>query len=644
MAAKPKSNPKAAGKPSPTAAKTSTAAPIVPKGPSFWATYWLPSLLLMGVSFILYGVTVQYGYLLDDQMTIWENQYVQKGFAGLREIFAYDSFKGYFKEQKFLLEGGRYRPLSLATFAAEVALFGKDKPGIGHFFNVLLYGLTGIMLFRVLLRLFPIAEGGRWYFSLAFLGALLFLVHPLHVECVANIKGRDEILALMGSLYALHAALKYADRGQNRWLLASGFALFLGMLSKENALTFVAIIPLTLWFFSQATKTRNGNVWWPLIGASLLFIILRYKALGYMLNHGKSMTDLMNNPFLEMTTGERYATIFMTLGWYVKLLFVPHPLTHDYYPYHVPKIGWGDWRALASLALYAGMTAWAFWQARRQRSVPAYSVFYWILTLSIVSNLVVSVGTFMNERFAYMPSVAYALLLAWFFARQLPQWIKEKQDSPYILGGILAVAVIGIYGSLTVLRVPVWKDEATLNLAALKVSPNSARSHCFYVTSIYKERFLKEKDKAVKKVLVDSMAYHIRRSLEIYPDYSAALIMKSAVAAGQFEQDNQLDKLFHEFEYVLEKIPYNSNVTSFVDQYMEYLNGSSPDKYMAFCYRVGYELYFKKLKDPKTGLKFIEYGLKRQMDDARMFNSAADIYQALGNSAKAAEMRAAAQQ
>ena len=595
----------------------------------------------MALSFALYGVSVGYGYLLDDQMVIWENQYVQQGFAGLRKIFASDSFKGYFKEQKFLLEGGRYRPLSLATFAAEVGLFGKDKPGISHFFNVVLYGLTGILLFRVLLRLFPIAAGGRWYFSLAFIASLLFVVHPLHVECVANIKGRDEILALLGSLYALHAALKYVDNGRGTWLLASGVSLLLAMLAKENALTFVAVIPLTVWFFGKAPGGRGTTVIWTLLVAALVFILIRYKALGYTLNHGKSMTDLMNNPFLGMTTGEKTATIFMTLGWYVKLLFVPHPLTHDYYPYHVPKVGWTDWRALASLALYAGMGGWALWQAGK-RKVPAYTILFWLLTLSIVSNLFVSVGTFMNERFIYMPSVAFCILVAWFFARKLPEWIKEKADAPNIVGGMVLLAAVALFGALSILRVPAWKDEMSLNKAAIAISPNSARAHCFYVTALYKDQYKEAKDLAVKGPLVDTMEYHINRSLAIYPDYSSALIMKAAVAAGRFELDNQLDKLFHEFEYILEKIPYNTNVRTFVDQYLEYLNGSSPDKYMAFCYRVGYELYFKKKNDPKTGLHFIEFALKRQMNDIRTFESAADIYQALGDTAKAAEMRAAA--
>ena len=645
MSAKSKSKPKSAP------AKTS--APARPKTEAvqlthtfdagFWQHNWLPALLLVGLAFALYAASIGFGYVLDDEMVIHKNIYVMKGFSGLREIFGADSFMGYFqkKEQLFLLEGGRYRPLSLATFAMEVGIFGKDNaslPHVSHFINILLYGLTGVLLYRILLGLFPLKEGGRWYFGLPFVAAAIFVLHPLHTEAVANIKGRDEILALLGSLAALYAALKYFDTNRTMWLWLSGLFLFAGMLSKENALTFVAVIPFTVWFFTRQPAGRLFTVILPLLGATFLFVIIRFKALGFMLDHGKATTDLMNNPFLDMTGGERLATIFLTLGWYLKLLFVPHPLTHDYYPYHVPKVGWTDWRALASLAVYLGMGVWALMNVRK-RSTPAYAIVFWLLTLSIVSNLFVTVGAFMNERFAYMPSVAFCIFAAWFIARKVPEWFKGQADQPAILATGLMVIVAGFFGWRTFTRVPDWKDATSLNQAAIKVSYNSARAHCFYVTYLYKDLYQKTKDPAIKAPLVDSMEYHIKRSLEINPNYGAALVMKSAVAAARFEQDNQLDKLFHEFEYIMEKIPYNSNFRDFLDKYMKYLDGSNADKYVAFCHRAGYEFYWQKKKDASMAMRYIQYGIDRQTEDIRLLDDAAEIYGAMGQPEKAAEMK-----
>lgn len=637
----------AAGKPknAPLTAKSKGNGPALTTTfqPGFWAQHWLPSLLLIALSFALYWVSMSFRYVLDDQMVIWQNQYVMKGLDGLKDIFAYDSFMGYFKEQKFLLEGGRYRPLSLATFAMEQEFFGPEKPGISHFINILLYGLTGVLLYRVLLGLFPIAEGGRWYFSAAFLGALIFVAHPLHSECVANIKGRDELLALLGGLGALYAALKYFDTNRQLWLWASGLSLLLGLLAKENAITFLIVVPLTVWFFAKVPAGRSAVSAIPLVIAFLIFFILRYKAMGYVLNHGQSMNDLMNNPFLDMTFGEKYATIFLTLGWYVKLLFVPYPLTHDYYPYHVPKVGWTDWRALLSLAFYVGLGVWSVLNLKK-RKIAAYAFVFWVATLSIVSNVLISIGTFMNERFIYMPSVAFCLLAGWFLARQLPAWLKEGTDKPYILGAGLALAVTGAFGWITIKRVPDWKDALSLNTSAMHNSPNSARAHTFYAIAMYENVYAKSKDQAEKTRLIDTMEYHLNEAVRIYPNYSSAWVMLPAIAGARFEIDHQMDKLFNTFDAALDKIPNNTNFRTYLDQYMKYLakGGGNPNKIAAFCYRNGYERFYQKMKDYPSAIQILEYGLLTQTEDERVLKALVEVYEAAGNQAKAAEMRARA--
>ena len=648
---------KSKGKPTPKIKRSTASEKTAPKKrrpentdpvfqSGFWRQHWLPAVLLLAASFALYAAALQYGYLLDDQMVYWQNAYVQKGFGGIREIFGSDSFMGYFqkKENLQLLEGGRYRPLSLATFAMEVGIFGKDQASISHLINILLYGLTGVVLYRILLGFFPLKENGRWYFSAAFIGALLFVVHPLHSEAVANIKGRDEILALLLSLSALYAALKYFDTDRVLWNVAAGLLLLLGLFAKENALTFLAVIPLTVWFLTKAPVGRIASASLPWLLAALVFILVRYKALGFMVDHGKSVSDLMNNPFLGMNIGEKLATIFLTLGWYIKLLFWPHPLTHDYYPYHVPKVGWGDWRALLSLALYLGMGIWAALNLKRRR-IPAYAVLYWLITLSIVSNLFVSVGTFMNERFAFMPSVAFCLLAGWFLAQKMPEWFKEQPNRPYLLGLGAFVLITAAFSWLTINRVPDWKDALSLNRSSVKNSPNSARSHCFYVTALYDNVYLKAKEPAEKARWVDTMEYHINRSVEINPDYGSALVMKGAIAAARFEQDHQMDKLFHEFGAVLEKIPNNSNFRPFYDKYMQYLatSGGNPNKINAFCYRMGYEYFYKEKNDVKNAIAVLEQSLPTQWEDERVLNALSEIYGASGNAAKAAEMKARAE-
>ncbi|MEO6038651.1 MAG: hypothetical protein ABIQ93_09580, partial [Saprospiraceae bacterium] len=265
--------------------------------PGFWKTQIFPVSILALLAFVLYGTTIGFGYLQDDQLVTWGNIFVQKGFGGLVDIFGNDSLLGYYVEKEKLLEGGRYRPLPLMTFAIEVGILGKSNPAVSHFINVLLYSFTGLALYRILLGLFPLREGGSKFFNLPFLATILFLVHPLHTEVVANVKGRDEILALLGSLGALYGTLKYFDTGKRKWLWIAAASFFLGLLSKENTTTFLAVIPLTLWMFSKISSARIFTACLLLLGATILFLLFRLGALGY-LQHTKTLDLMALNPFV----------------------------------------------------------------------------------------------------------------------------------------------------------------------------------------------------------------------------------------------------------------------------------------------------------------------------------------------------------
>jgi hypothetical protein len=322
------------------------------------------------------------------------------------------------------------------------------------------------------------------------------------------------------------------------------------------------------------------------------------------------------------------------------LLFVPTPLTHDYYPYHVPKVSWADWRAFGSLALYLVMGIYALLQTKK-RTVPAYSIWFYLITLSIVSNLFVGIGTFMNERFLYMPSVGFAILIGWLLTRKAPELLNEPADRPYILGAGLVVVMAALFALRIWTRVPDWKDGYSLNKSAVINSPESCRSHCFYVTAIYQDQYLKEKDPTIRRALVDTMDYHIKKSLEINPNYTSSLSMVGAIATARFELDNQLDKLFNEFDYVLHKIPYHTNTRKFIGEYMRYLKnkGANPNKFATFCHRIGFDFYYREKKDVKSAMEYLTYGLEINTEDERILQDLVTIYTENGDKANAEVMQ-----
>ncbi|MBK7939426.1 MAG: hypothetical protein IPJ82_21120 [Lewinellaceae bacterium] len=75
---------------------------------------------------------------------------------------------------------------------------------------------------------------------------------------------------------------------------------------------------------------------------------------------------------------------------------------------------------------------------------------------------------------------------------------------------------------------------------------------------------------------------------------------------------------------------------------MKYLDGSNADKYVAFCHRAGYDFYFEQKNDAETALHFLQFGIDRQTEDIRLLDDAAEVCAAMGNKAKAAEMKARA--
>ncbi len=613
-----------------------------PGGPffdtAFWKKHWLPVLLIIGTALALYRQAYPMGYVLDDSLVIDENRYTKQGFGAIDSIMTTESMMGYFGKQQNLLEGGRYRPLSIASFAIEVGVLRKMyptytieqilNPHVSHVVNAVLYGLTGALLFGIFLALFPLREGQKWWLSVPFWAAFLFVMHPLHTECVANIKGRDEVLALLGGLGSLWFGLRYFGSDKIGWLVASLVAFLGGVFSKENAIAFAGVVPLTGWFFTRATARQLFMATAILAAGAVFFLVCRTEIIGYFLSSGKKITDLMNNPFADMKGGERLATVFLTLGWYIKLLFVPHPLTHDYYPYHVPKVGWADWRALGSLLIYAGLIWYAF-KNWGKRSLISYCILFFLGTMFIVSNIPFSIGAFMNERFVYTSSVAFCLLVAWFLIEKLPGLLKNasffNENTAKLVGLPVLLLLCGLYTWRTVTRVPDWATALTLNGSAMKTSPESARANCFYAVALFTDLYRVAPDKTQLKDTVYVMERHLRRALEIYPYYSSALQMLPGVVAERYDIDHDLPRLLKDFLDVTEKRPQDKFISDYVN-YLKHRGGPEHDAQLVdFCKKAGYDVGYKKFRNPQLATYWLSLGLAIQPNDPTLLALVSEV-------------------
>ncbi len=591
---------------------------------------YIPQILIIVFTFILYANTIGHQYALDDKMTYWKNEYVQKGVSGIHDILAYDSMAGMFGKDSKELEGGRYRPLSLVTFALEVEYFGKStkdisakqefvgNPGLSHFINILLYCISLIVLFNVLKKLFRGFEVQYWYLSIPFIATMLFAAHPLHTEIVANIKGRDEILAFLFSISSLNAIINYIDRNKKQDLILAFVLIFLGAMSKEISITFLAIIPASIYFFRDVKVSKILISILPVLAGIILYLIIRQLVIGDQSELGAS--TLMNDPFMYATNGQKYATIFYTLLLYLKLLIFPHPLTWDYYPYHISLLQFTDWKVLLSLLIHISLFVIMIIGIKR-KSIFSFAIFIYLATLSITSNILFSIGAFMSERFVFVSLLGFCIFLAYLISEKIK--IKMGHLTKYRKVGLTITAIILLAFSLkTISRNRVWENNLTLFEHDIKISSNSAKGNSTYGSELYKlsEDAEVAGDTALRdKYLLQSIPY-FEKAVEIYPDYSEALVRLGNI---YYKLDGDYKKMFEYYIKTLKTSPlnadvwnnaigvlvYNVNEPEYEKQvWLEFINAAPerPDPYL----QIGNLYYFTPIADVDSAIFYFEKAVK----------------------------------
>jgi protein O-mannosyl-transferase len=526
--------------------------------------------IVFAFAFLLYVNTLDLKYTLDDALMITGNTFTQKGIAGIKEIFTNDAFVGFLGKNN-LLPGGRYRPLSQVMFAVEKEMFGFN-PFVGHLINILLYALTCMLLYIILKKLFTTYTSNIWFLSLAFVSALLFAAHPLHTEVVANIKGRDEILCLLLSLTSVYFSVQYIEKQKFYQLIIIFIAFFLAILSKENALTFLAAIPLVLYMFTKARPKDYIMILLPLVVGVVVYFVLRISMIGARITNVNN-TELLNDPFVGVSLMNKYATIMFIWLKYLILLILPHPLTHDYYPKQIPIVGFGDFKALLPLIIFGALLVFALWKFR-SKSIPAFAILFFIITFSIVSNFAFNIGTFMNERFMFTALLGFCVFIAWFITVYLRKKINNADNYRNTATFILIVLLLG-YSIKTISRNRVWMDDVTLFTTDVKISTNSTKCNTSAGGKLL-EKADSTKNNEIQKNQYIRQAYgYLKKAVEIYPANlnawnllgNADIKLQDYVAARScFENCLKINR---QNPYALNNLLYLAQVTNKEKQFKE---------------------------------------------------------------------------
>ena len=414
------------------------------------------SIIVCMAAVAIYIQTLSHGFAFDDVMEVAHNQQL-RSVIQLPKIFMSTAWAGSGWDIQL------YRPMTMASYVVNYCIAGLS-PWSYHAVNILLHTLVTLLVFRIALLWGFTRTAAGW-------GALLFAVHPIHVEAVANVTGRKELLVAAFTLTMLlihHRALR--DGG--RVLALAPLAFAAAMFSKETGVMALGLVLLQDRFVprppeSNLFRSRQKRLY-VVYGLLLLtYLLIRYAVVG---RFGVANIPVFDNPTVAVSWPRQWMTAITVVGRGLGLLIAPVTLSPDYSYRVIPVVLTP--LAPAFLLTVAGLIAIGFatWVARRSVALGWFMVGWYGLTLLPASNLLWPIGTIFGERLLYLPSVAFCLFAGYLLANG---WGPSRLSTFPIILGVVLVAL----GLRTISYAAVWKDDLTLFTAAVQAAPDSTKVH-----------------------------------------------------------------------------------------------------------------------------------------------------------------------
>ncbi|MGZ3864553.1 MAG: tetratricopeptide repeat protein [Bacteroidia bacterium] len=512
---------------------------------------WMPYAILAIIGFAFYINTVQNEFALDDGIAIHQNSYVMEGVSGIGKIMTKDAYDSFYKNMnaQAQLSGGRYRPLSLVTFAIEQEFIGKFPEGkipqnswdlngnhktdveedinqdglwnindtyakgasMRHFNNVWLY-ILAILLIYSLFKNHMFTQ----YPDLAFLAALFFCIHPVHTEVVANTKSRDEILSILFIALTFINIFRYKETKQIKYVGWTMVNCFLALLSKEYAVTLIAVIPVTLFLFDKEFSLKKYGFMLAAVGfAFFIYFSLRFSST--VIKSPVPDKEVLNNPYLFAKPTQKVATIIFVWLKYLVLLFFPAVLSSDYSFNSIPYRNLTSIETIASFFIYVGLVVLAFNLVRKKHPA-AWGLLFFFSNFLMICNLLFPIGATMGERLIFHSSLGWAVCIAWLFTETGKKYFTSVKVHRAVL--ISATVIITcLFGWRTITRNMDWKNDITLfALSDVKTMPNSVL--CLgNAGARYIDLAERPANKAQEKELLNKAKSYLTYSLTLHPKY-----------------------------------------------------------------------------------------------------------------------------
>lgn len=394
--------------------------------------------VVFALAVALYLPTVTYNFVQDDRVIVVGNPAVHS-FSLALEGFA----RPYWPLPN---AGGLYRPLTILSYALDWR-FAGGKPWLFHLMNSLWHGLAAVLVVIVVMRWLPEPA--------ALAAGLAFALHPVHVEAVASVVGRAELLAAVGLL----GAVVTARRG---WWPAAVACAALAMFSKEHGVVAGLLILIDDWL--RPPDTRRYPV-----GLYIALGIVTAGFLAIWVKVGGAATADVAAPFVAASTGERLALSFSAIARAARLLLWPTGLSADYGP-QVLRVPAGlSLAAAAGGAVTAGVLALGLFGRSRWPAL-SFAALATALSCLPTSNLLFASGIVLAERNLYVAVLLVAVAVGYAVVYGGLRWGSRP-------AGIAVVALTLILAASSFGRLGTWRDNRSFLLALLVDHPESHHAH-----------------------------------------------------------------------------------------------------------------------------------------------------------------------
>jgi tetratricopeptide (TPR) repeat protein len=409
-------------------------------------------IFLAALTWIVFGQTLGHDFVnYDDPRYVYENTKITSGLsiAGIGWAFTH-------------IHSENWHPLTTISHMLDCQLYGLTAGG-HHFTNVLLHTISVVLLFVVLRQM----TSTLWRSVFV---ATLFAIHPLHVESVAWVAERKDVLSGVFFMLTLLAYAQYVRAPSIRRYLTVALLLTAGLMSKPMLVTLPFVLLLLDYWpfqrFAQGLQSRTKPLPWPdrqstqlilekipLIGLSAVSGIVTFLAQRHALGWTEQLPILWRANNAVVT----YITYIWQMLWPVKLaVFYPHPENR------LPV-----WEIILALAVLIAISAAAF-ALRRKRPYFIIGWLWYLIMLVPVIGLLQVGWQGRADRYTYLPQVGLYIIGTWAVADWSASWRRQRE----ILGASAAI-IIGVLSWCAWIQTTFWRDSETLFTHALAVTSNN---------------------------------------------------------------------------------------------------------------------------------------------------------------------------